>query len=263
MGSAGFTLAEVLIAALISAFVVTAGFQLLINQSKSHLVQAGITDMQQNGRAAIDELSGKIRQAGYLLPLSVAALKSWDTNPDTIAVAFLAEPVCTASLSIAMTNTGSELRCEDSDIGGFNPGDWAYIYDPAADSGEYFQISNVDAATKRIYHAASLSRAYPDAAPLYMIDYYKYYVDDADTTHPVFMMKKNGDTPVVYADNIEDLELRYFYPDGSEADTITLDRYVRKVGIQVAIRTDDNKLPADEIRHDTLSTVVEVRNLAL
>ncbi len=262
-GSGGFTLAEVLIAALISAFVVTAALQLFIDQSETHLVQAGITDMQQNGRAAIDELSARIRQAGYMLPLSVEALQSWNSNPDTIAVAFLSEPACTASLSVAMAGTASELRCEDSDIGCFQSDSWAYIYDPINETGEYFFITGLDASSGRIYHTTPLSTPYAAKAQLYVIDYFKYYVDKSDTLHPLFMMQKDGGDPVVYADNIGDLQFEYVYPDGSVRDTISLSRYIRQVNLDVMVQTADKDLWAEEYRHDTLSTKVKIRNLGL
>jgi len=84
--SPGFTLVEVLIAAVIASIAITAGFQLLINQDKIQHVQFGISDMQQNGRASLDELTQKIRMAGYRVPVGVPVLEAWDANPDTIAM---------------------------------------------------------------------------------------------------------------------------------------------------------------------------------
>lgn len=264
LGNSGTSLLEVLIAAVIASFAVTAGMQLLINQSKNHEIQAGVTDMQHNGRVTVDELVEKIRQAGYQLPEGLPALTAWDTDPDTIAVAFLVEPMCTASLSDPMPQPSAELKCADSDLSCFQSDVWAYIHDPFVDSGEFFFITHIQEAAFHIQHnLAALSKSYPAGSDVYMLNFYKYYVDNSDSTHPLFMMEKNGGGPVVYADNIEDLQFTYTMADGTVADTISLDRYVRKVNMEVVARTEKKDLFMNSHRKDTLNTSVQVRNLDL
>ncbi len=260
----GSTLIEVLIAALISGFTIAAGMQLLINQNKNHRIQQGISDMQHNGRVTVDELVDKIRQAGYKLPLGLPALTAWNSDPDTIAVTFLVEPMCTVSLSDPMPQPSAELKCVGWDVSCFTPDTWAYIYDPVAGSGEFFYVTEVQESSMHIQHnLGALSKSYPAGSEVFMLDYYKFYVDESDTAHPSFMMEKNGASPVIYADNIRDLQFRYVMSDGSEADTISLARYVRKVNIEVEAETENNDLFTNDRRRDTLSTMVQVRNLDL
>lgn len=263
-GSRGFTLVELLVATIIGTIAVAAGFQLFIDQNKSHIIQASLSDMQQNGRAAIDELVGTVRQAGYRLPVGVRCISSWDANPDTIAISFMSEPLCTARLSAAMPQPSAELKMTTSDLSCFQEDTWAYIHDPNTSTGEFFYITAVQVAAGHMQHnLAQLSKAYPVNSQVFMSDYFKYYVDDGDTLHPRFMLVKNGDPPVIYSDNIEDLQFHYVNANGAISDTVTVDRYVREVEIQLTVRTEKNDLFLKQYRRDTLSTRVMVRNLGM
>lgn len=262
--SRGFTLVELLIASIIGTIAVAAGFQLFIDQNKSHIIQASISNMQQNGRAALDELSAKVRQAGYRVPLGVPCLSSWDSNPDTIAVSYLSEPLCTTRLSQAMSSTSEELKCVTSGVNGFQVDTWAYIFDAVTSTGEFFYITAIQLATKEIEHSlAPLSKTYPSGSRVFMMDYLKYYIDNSDTLHPKFMVEANGQAPVIYADDIEDLQLRYVQASGAVQDTVSVDRFVREVEMQLTSRSEKNDLFLRHYRRDTLSTRVMVRNLGM
>ncbi len=262
--SRGFTLVELLVACIIGTIAVAAGFQLFIDQNKSHIIQASLSDMQQNGRAAIDELVDKVRQAGYRLPVGVRCIRSWNTNPDTIAISFMSEPLCTARLSNAMPQPSAELKMTTSDLSCFQENTWAYIYDPGTSTGEFFYITQVQVASGHMQHnLAQLSKAYPANSQVFMSDYFKYYVDHSDTLHPRFMMQKNGDPPIIYSDNIEDLQFHYVQASGSVSDTVTVDRFVREIEMQLTSRSEKNDLFLRHYRRDTLSTRVMVRNLGM
>jgi prepilin-type N-terminal cleavage/methylation domain-containing protein len=262
--SSGFTLLELLVASIIGTIAVAAGFQLFIDQNKSHIIQASISDMQQNGRSAMDELAAKIRQAGYRVPIGVRCIRSWDSNPDTIAIAYLSEPLCTTRLSQAMATSSAELKCVTSGVDGFQADTWAYIFDAATSTGEYFYVTAVETATKQIAHSmAALSKAYPINSPVFVMDYLKYYVDNSDTLHPRFMLAANGQAPVIYSDNIEDLQFHYVQASGAVTDTVTVDRFVREVELQLTSRSEKNDLFLKHYRRDTLSTRVMVRNLGM
>ncbi len=260
--NSGFTLIEVLIAAVIAAIVVGAGFQVFVSQSKGQVIQSGITNMQQNGRAAVDELVHKIRRAGYLLPGSTPALVSRNSNPDTVSITFMKEPACTASVSATMTQPSAELECDGSDLACFQDNQWAYIYDPGTDSGEFFYITQVRDDISHLLHGTTpLSKSYPAGSEVCVLEQQKFYIDKSDTLHPRLMVQNCGSAPDVYADDIEDLQFQYKMADGSLLDTITVDRYVRSVLIKLVARTQKNDLFLGEYRRDTLSTRVKVRNL--
>lgn len=263
-GLSGFTLVEVLIAAIIGSIAISAGFQVLISQNKNQTIQEGVTDMQQNARGAIDEVISTIRKAGYRVPLGVTCLRSWNANPDTIAISYLSEPLCTASITLAMSQPTSELKLVGYDLSCFQDNTWAYIYDRVAKTGEFFYITQVQQAANAIQHTlAALSKSYPLGSQVFNMDYVKYYVSRTDTLHPQLMVQVNGQTAQIYADNINDLQFQYVNADNSVSDTISVDRYVREVAIQLVARTEKSDLFMRNYRCDTLSSHVMVRNLAM
>jgi prepilin-type N-terminal cleavage/methylation domain-containing protein len=263
-GLSGFTLLEVLVAAVIGSIAISAGLQLYVSQNKSQIIQAGISDMQQNGRAAIDELASKIRHTGYRVPLGVSCLRGWNSNPDAIALSYLAEPLCTASLTATMASPTAEIKLVGYNLTCFQDNSWGFIYDKVTRTGEYFFITQVVTATGTIQHTSmALSKSYPTGAQVLMMNYVKYYIDKSDTLHPKFMVQTNGGTPEIYADNIEDLQFRYTTANNMTYDTVAVDRYVREIAIQLVARTEKNDLFMKEYRRDTLKTSVMIRNLAM
>ena len=50
---AGFTLLEILIASIIGLIATAAAVEIYIHQHKNWIIQEGISDLQQNGRAAM------------------------------------------------------------------------------------------------------------------------------------------------------------------------------------------------------------------
>jgi prepilin-type N-terminal cleavage/methylation domain-containing protein len=260
--SAGFTLVEVLIAAVIASIAIAAGFEVFINHNKSHQIQANITDMQQRSRAALDELIENIRRAGYLLPDQVQVVDGYNTDPDTIEIAFMSEPVCTATLTSAMLTGSDELQCDSSDDSVFEDYTWAFIVDPVADTGEYFYITHVSTGNRRLQHSGyPLSRPYPAGSEIFTVERIKYYVDNFDTLHPILMVEEFGGYPEIYADNVVDLQFRYVQANGSVVDTVLHDRFVREVLVSVVTVTPKDDLFLTERRYDTLSTRVKIRNL--
>jgi len=265
--NSGFTLIEILIASIIGAIATAAAVEIYIHQHKNWMIQEGVSDLQQNGRAAVEEMASKIRMAGYgvmegLEPL-LSRSASGTTDPDSITLVFLHEPLCTASLSDPMPQPSAELKCS-GDIGCFEENQWCYIYDPNTRTGEFFVITEVQEDAIHIQHnTMTLSKKYPAGSELYTFDLYRYFVDYwSDTTHPVLMRQEFTNWPDIYADNICDLQILYHMTDGSVLDTITLARYVRQVDIEIVARTRNEDLLLEDYRYDTLRTSVQVRNLS-
>lgn len=70
---AGFTLVELMVAMVMLSIVSTATFYFYIGQHQAYVTQSDVSDMQQNGRAAVRELSYHLRQAGFNTPADSAA----------------------------------------------------------------------------------------------------------------------------------------------------------------------------------------------
>lgn len=259
----GITLIELLVASVIALIATGAALEVYINQQKNWLTQENITDMQQNGRAAIDEIAYHARQAGYRLPPMLEAIYAANSNPDTITFIYLREPTCDCALTDPMPQPSAELKLSPDSISCFMDDTWAYIYDPFALDGEFFLITEVQVASGHLQHnTMTFSKKYPAGSKVYMIDVVTFYVDNTtDSLHPALMYQR-FDQPSIYADNIEDLQFTYRLSHGVIVDTLISASIVREVNIEVVARTDrqDNEILDDYIR-DTFRTTVYLRNM--
>jgi prepilin-type N-terminal cleavage/methylation domain-containing protein len=261
----GFTLIELLIALVVTGIVVSAGFSLYLNQHEGWLIQEQVTNMQQNARAAMHELETRIRMAGYDLPGGIHPIYAANTNPDTITVVLRSEFLCESTIEHAMPLPSSELRCDGHDISCFEVDTWAYIYDPFADTGEFFYITQVQVAASHIQHNTDpLSRCYPQGSTVTMVNMFKFYIDTTDTNHPNLMVSREGNQSYVYAEDIEDLQFRYGLANGVFADVPPAASVVREVLITLTARTARKDLQLQgEYRRRTITSNIKVRNLGL
>jgi len=264
----GTTFLEVMIALAIMGVVTTAIFNLYITQHKNYMIQDDITNIQQNTRASIDELSRHIRMAGYGLPLGLPALVAANTNPDTITITYLSNG-CDTYLSAPMPQPSAELKC-GTDISCFYDGQWVFIYDPDSAAGEWFEITEVQGAAYHLQHNTMvLSRAYDANALVLAMSQIKFFIDaTTDPDHPNLMLQLPGQPPQVYAEDVTDLQFRYRMKNGVVLDEPIVVSDVREVLISVAGRshTPDIELaedPEDQYRQRTFSTSVYLRNIGV
>jgi len=260
---AGLSLIEVLIAMFLTGVVTAAVFKVYINQHKHWTVQGEVTDMQQNARAAIDELTRQIRMAGYSLPLGLSPVEAYNTNPDTIVINYSASS-CYAPIEHSMPQPSSELRCDGHDVSCFEPGQFAFIFHPDSGDGEFFEISHVQVAASHIQHNKwPLSKRYQKDAIIISLDRIKFYIDQTDTAQPNLMIQINADPPAVYAENIADLQFRYRMKNGAIVDVPTLIEDIREVLIDLTARTahPDPEFPDAPYRPRNFASRVNVRNI--
>ncbi|MGD9872880.1 MAG: PilW family protein [Kiritimatiellia bacterium] len=92
MAKAGFTLAEIMVAAGLSLFIFAILISASVNYQKLFKTQQLTNEMQQNVRAAIEMVSRDLRTCGYGLQVSSGTLSQWittiagfDTNPKILA----------------------------------------------------------------------------------------------------------------------------------------------------------------------------------
>lgn len=83
-GSAGFTIAEMLIAALIMAVVTLAGFRFYSSMHGAAISQSDVSDLQHMARATMQDIRRVLRMAGFRL----ATHPGWQIKGDTLAVYF-------------------------------------------------------------------------------------------------------------------------------------------------------------------------------
>lgn len=261
----GFTLIELLLAAVISIIVIGAAFSAYIVQHKQLLVQEQISDMQQALRGCMDELTTKIRLAGYNLPQGLIPLVAHNTDPDSILIIYDTAVLENVSINHSMPQPSAELRC-DGDLSGITDNDWLYIYDPITQTGEFFLCTQVQYAAGHIQHnTMPLSRTYDVGARVMKINVLKYFVDSStDTLHPKLMVSVMNQTPQVFAEDITDLQFQYILSSGAIVDIPPLATMVREVIISITARTarSDDEFAVD-YRQRNLTTRVKVRNLGL
>jgi hypothetical protein len=260
--SRGTSLLEVLIALSITGIITLAVFKAYLTQHKNYMTQEDITDIQQNARVVIDELSKHIRMAGNNLPHGLQAITAANTNPDTITLTYRIDN-CDSYLSEPMPLPSSELKC-GADISCFHNDQWAYIFHPDSGGGEWFQITNVQAAALHIQHnTMPLSKVYDEDAILLSMQQLKFFVDNSDTAHPSFMMQMPGQNPQMFAENISDLQFRYVLKNGTVVDVPPLVEDIREVIISITGRSNnpDYESADQDKRLRTYTTSVNVRNL--
>jgi len=261
--SRGATLLEALVALLLAGIVTTAIFNVYINQHKSWAIQEEIIDVQQNARAAIDELTRQIRMAGHGLPPQLDGIEAYDTNPDTIIITY-ASSNCEVNIEHKMPNPSAELRCDGHDVSCFQDDEWVYILDPVTGTGEFFLITHVQIGSGHIQHnTMSLSKAYDSGAVLIAINQLKYFIDYTDSLHPNLMMELPGRSPEVYSENITDLQFEYTMKNGVVVNVPAIASDIRHVNIELIGRTNnpDPDFEHDPYRTREFSSSVNLRNL--
>jgi len=259
----GTSLLELLIALAMTGVITIAIFKTYTTQHKGYLVQEDITDIQQNARASIDELTRHIRMAGYDLPDGLYAVTPSNTNPDTITVTYRMNS-CDTYLSAPMPQPSAELKCA-TDVSCFSAGDWVYIFEPDSGGGEWFEISHVQEAALHIQHnTMALSKSYGADAILVSMQQVTFYVDTTtDVDRPTLMIKLPGQTAQIYADNISDLQFSYrLKNDSVYAQPVVLDN-IREVMISVTGRSNlpDPENTENPYRERTFTTSVYLRNI--
>jgi len=263
-GPAGFTLVEFLIAAFLAAVVATAAMGIYVAQHTAFSAQDETTDMQASAREAAVELATKIRMAGYNVPEGIQKFQASNTDPDTITITYDSGGFEDVRLEDSVAEPYSELRCDGGDIGALRDGDWAFIYDPSTQSGEFFLATRVDVSSASIHHSTMpLGREYPAGSQVIMMKRFKYYIDRSDPDHPNLICWTHRTGPQIFAENIADFNLRYVLAGGEEVDIFPDESMIREVILTVNARTDAPDREFDtNYEKRVLRTMVTVRNLA-
>jgi type II secretory pathway pseudopilin PulG len=264
----GFTMIEILIALIAASAVIGAALQLYITQHNQLLVQEDVSEIQANARAAAELLAEEIRRTGYRLPGIVTSMEASNSDPDTLIIKYATPALGNVCLAENLVQGSYSIRCTGDAIDGLEPGDWVYIYDEEADSGEAFVAREIDYESNTIYRniLGNGGRAYPAGSPLYSIARDRFYIDRADTDHPNLMIQRLGESPQVFAENIEILNFEYQLDDGTMTNQLTDPNRVRMININVvakSFREDLNNNMDGEYRTRDFTLKVKLRNFGL
>jgi prepilin-type N-terminal cleavage/methylation domain-containing protein len=257
----GFTLIEVLIGFLLAAIVTYAAMSLYITQHKEMIVQDQIADMQANTRAAAEVIANAVKRAGLNAPKNIA-ITTYDTNPDTIMLIYDSGELDDVRIVFPMPPPSSELRCDGYDLSPLAPLDWIYIYDPIADYGQFLQVTHVQNSDHLQHNTMPTTHLYPAGSWVIKMIQVKFFVDQSNPDHPTLMIQTFTNTPQPFAENITDLNFRYFLANGAIVTQTNTPELIRMVEIDVVGRTND---PDQEFFTDyrtrNFNLRVKVRNL--
>ncbi len=78
----GVTLVEVLIASFLTVLVGAAAMEFYVTQHKTWIIETEVSEIQQNARAALDEIASKMKMGGY----QVGAHPAFEVGQDSIIV---------------------------------------------------------------------------------------------------------------------------------------------------------------------------------
>jgi Tfp pilus assembly protein PilV len=258
--SRGNSLVEILIALALTGIITTAVLGLYYRQHRNYMIQDDVTNIQATARASIDELTRQIRMAGYQLPAGVPALQAFNGNPDTIVVNYNTSG-CEVTLASNMLTGNSSLTCNE-DVSCFEDGQFAYIFHPDSGGGEWFQISSVDVGGKTLEHTAyTLSDAYAQDAIIVAMSQVMFYIDPNGSSSLILELPGSG--PLVYGDDITDLQFRYRLSNGSIVDVPVLIDDVVEVLISVTAESPVTDAETNTKRTRTYSSSASLRNVGL
>jgi len=260
----GLSILELLIAVLMGSIVIYAGLEVFVTMNQQTISQDQITEAQQSGRAVQRILSEHLRMAGFGIPRILAPVWGADSDPDTLMITHQDPSGCEAYLSAAMGGNGDDIECSGADLSCFEPGMWAYIHDPAVDSGEFFQIGQILDGPPTFVPATPLGRPYATGSGVYYVEQLTYYIDQSNPDHPTLMEQQYGGKAMPFAEDIEDLQFSYIMQSGDTVTVPVQPYLVTNVIVDLTARTPrvDNEVEHD-YRRRALSFNVSVRNLEL
>ena len=264
-GQSGVTLIELLIAAALASLVVTAVTQFYVKEHYGLTQQMDASEVQQNLRSAVQEMTDQIRMTGYGLPRDMDPVVAKNSNPDTILFYYRKNDSSMAELTQAMANPLDPLRCVGFNLADFKNNTWAYIFDPTTKSGEFFYMSSVDHGTQEITHPlGTLTKSYPVGSEVIALEIISYYIDRTTPTKPTLMRSRQGEGAVVFSEMVDSLQFSYQLTSGVWQDAPAAGRLVRAVKVSLCALgkgDTDGVLKGERVRK--LSTQVNIRNLAM
>jgi hypothetical protein len=136
----------------------------------------------------------------------------------------------------------------------------AYVFNGTTGTGEFFTLTGTQASPEALTHNG-LTTTYPSGSRVSFIREVSFFLDNSDTLHPALMMQEFAEAPQVYAENIEDFQVRYIMSDGDTLETPAIPSLVNRVLINLVSRTgrQDEQAEQDYLRRN-YAFQVSVRN---
>lgn len=267
----GFSLVELLIALFLTGIVSTAALNFYVDEHNSMLAQRNVSDMQQNLRVCMEEITMRARNAGASLPLGLQSITAANSNPDTLLLRYAA-----IGAAVEVGDPTNKMQASPihvalgSDLSQFEAGMTIFLWHESTQTGEWFTITKVatnsGSGWEEIHHQGQPLTADPQIGDMVIVlQEARFYLDAADTALPLFMRQLNGGTPQVYAEGITDFQCSFLLPNLDTVDVPSANDTIVVINIAIAAQTNEIDIElqdreGDGRRRRSLSTQILVRN---
>lgn len=189
---AGFSLVEMMCAALLASLLVLALAVVFLTHFKAYRDEILVREMQENLRFASDALARDLRMTGYGLDVRRSELSSWlswvsgmssnpvvidggGDSPDTISVA-AAFDLPTATLSQAAAAGSTTLRLAGANAADFNTTDRSVIYVGRAETARVIaaSVDTLTVSTDPTNSGSGLVFEHPAGSPVELVQIHTY-----------------------------------------------------------------------------------------
>lgn len=263
-GEAGFSLLELLIASLVSVFVVGGALTMLVNLEGVHRDTQELIDAQQTARLALDQMSRDIQMAGVGL--------AWLLPPFPLMV-----PRADGGIDIRH-NQGNVASMLAADMGGpndpliinsavgFEAGQQIAVYDSMG-AIDLIDVVSVDLAANRIVHSgASKSYLVADGTAVARVETISYMIQNIAGV-PMLMRQETNMAAQPIGARIQTLVFTYWddaNPSVAFIPAGTVDQLrIRTVEVDIVFQTENVRLNTLQRRTSSLTTRVTPRAIAL
>lgn len=240
----GFTLVELMVALVLSIFVIGGVLMVYMTSSQNYRYQEAAAIMMENGRTAIELMSRDLRLASYWrcvgwnpenlsnhLPSNQRGLFATNGNnaPDTLrtlyaldetAVTLLADVELTALDTVPIPPTVTPNDISVSDGSNFVGNEIVVIGDCA--KGDIFPITGVSGNTLS-HNCLTCVENYAAGAALLAVEDTQYSIADNDRGQPALFRSVNGGAAEELIEGVEDMQI--FFGEDTDSDGIA-NRYV-------------------------------------
>jgi prepilin-type N-terminal cleavage/methylation domain-containing protein len=237
----GFTLIELLIVIVISALLTGAIYATFISQQSSYAIQTGVTDMQQNARAALSLMEKDIRMAGAGIGSSTFTVQDYDGAGANFNISNISQVISVtqgaqdsvtvvyATQRLAKVSAVNGNQVTLSAVTGFGTANGQQyiafeskntVYTITDITGNVLTLNSIPPA-----HLANMRST--DATPgawAYLVTAIRYQVDIARNTLERVASNQIGTTPDTddlwddIANHIDDLQIEYPFDPGTGPD---------------------------------------------
>jgi len=269
----GITLIELLVALVISGFLLAAAYRTFIGQQKTFVVQEQVVDIQQNVRAAINRMMTELRMSSFgnvsmVLPVTyttgtfnnVLNLNTPAAGALTIVSAVGGISTLTGEGMIGQTQVTASTLTDSQGNALFDTGDRKYI---SIGGLESHMITSIDSGTKTITLNGPLTFYHPVGTPVYTIRALSYQVALVNGIPTLLRNENMGGGAQPQADNIENLQFTYLDADGNPTVNPADIRIVRVSLTARTERQDPDLNNGDGYRRRQIASNIHLKNMGI